>query len=476
MEAFFADLPTLNLPPISTHKDPEPEMSSSIRLIQPLDLSRYQLPSLPPTEASSPIGVGLQVSHDRSCQIDHNDSMATPSNLSLSPPQLMQNSRSAPPSAAPYQSSFSFPQIQPEQLPRRAFAQQPSTQGFPWLERGGGGLSTQMYETPYQSYRPSPQPDSNHIQHNHSHSTPNVFSMPLSQHSDTSTPFQYSQLSLTPYSLPVDFQDTSTTDNNNDVPLPLQKNESDDYSLPEGIWESNAPYSRLDAKPEKRGKKREGLVKGRRHICPVCDKRFNRPSSLNTHMAVHTGAKPYMCSRPDCQRRFSVSSNLRRHERTHDQRAEKERQTYEIPDHLTHPHSYSHPHAQPFSMGHSHSHSHSYSHSGVFPQTHPHQPFNFNYYQPSFAPPSISSGDHSEHRFQPAAPSSVFGSSSTTTTSAGSSIDLGYGLAQYQVVATATTTGQNQRMTSGDEQPRKGYGFGEMEMGLDTKATRLLLA
>lgn len=24
---------------------------------------------------------------------------------------------------------------------------------------------------------------------------------------------------------------------------------------------------------------------------PVCSKRFNRPSSLNTHMAVHTGAK-----------------------------------------------------------------------------------------------------------------------------------------------------------------------------------------
>lgn len=23
----------------------------------------------------------------------------------------------------------------------------------------------------------------------------------------------------------------------------------------------------------------------------MCEKRFNRPSSLNTHMAVHTGAK-----------------------------------------------------------------------------------------------------------------------------------------------------------------------------------------
>ncbi|KLT40103.1 hypothetical protein CC85DRAFT_322216 [Cutaneotrichosporon oleaginosum] len=57
------------------------------------------------------------------------------------------------------------------------------------------------------------------------------------------------------------------------------------------------------------------IQKQRRHVCPVCDKRFNRPSSLNTHMSVHTGAKPYQCLREGCGRRFSVSSNLRRHER-----------------------------------------------------------------------------------------------------------------------------------------------------------------
>ncbi|KAL1405075.1 hypothetical protein Q8F55_008698 [Vanrija albida] len=62
------------------------------------------------------------------------------------------------------------------------------------------------------------------------------------------------------------------------------------------------------------------ILKARRHVCPVCDKRFNRPSSLATHMSVHTGAKPYQCNREGCGRRFSVSSNLRRHERTHDMR------------------------------------------------------------------------------------------------------------------------------------------------------------
>lgn len=64
---------------------------------------------------------------------------------------------------------------------------------------------------------------------------------------------------------------------------------------------------------------------------PVCDKRFNRPSSLVTHMHVHTGDKrkspsrehevkadsevAYQCSQSDCGKKFSVCSNLRRHER-----------------------------------------------------------------------------------------------------------------------------------------------------------------
>jgi uncharacterized Zn-finger protein len=34
-----------------------------------------------------------------------------------------------------------------------------------------------------------------------------------------------------------------------------------------------------------------GVVECYADLSPVCDKRFNRPSSLATHMAVHTGAK-----------------------------------------------------------------------------------------------------------------------------------------------------------------------------------------
>ncbi|KAL8759135.1 MAG: hypothetical protein Q9184_003716 [Pyrenodesmia sp. 2 TL-2023] len=48
----------------------------------------------------------------------------------------------------------------------------------------------------------------------------------------------------------------------------------------------------------------------KKHKCKVCDKRFTRPSSLQTHMYSHTGEKR-------CGRHFSVVSNLRRHRKVH---------------------------------------------------------------------------------------------------------------------------------------------------------------
>ncbi|GBE78900.1 hypothetical protein SCP_0200970 [Sparassis crispa] len=55
----------------------------------------------------------------------------------------------------------------------------------------------------------------------------------------------------------------------------------------------------------------------RRHRCPHCHKRFNRPSSLNIHVNTHTGAKPFVCRYPGCNRTFNVNSNMRRHYRNH---------------------------------------------------------------------------------------------------------------------------------------------------------------
>jgi len=53
----------------------------------------------------------------------------------------------------------------------------------------------------------------------------------------------------------------------------------------------------------------------KKHPCPYCQRRFNRPSSLAIHINTHTGARPYEC--PKCGRLFSVNSNMRRHFRNH---------------------------------------------------------------------------------------------------------------------------------------------------------------
>lgn len=55
----------------------------------------------------------------------------------------------------------------------------------------------------------------------------------------------------------------------------------------------------------------------KKHKCKVCDKRFTRPSSLQTHMYSHTGEKPFACNVESCGRHFSVVSNLRRHKKVH---------------------------------------------------------------------------------------------------------------------------------------------------------------
>ncbi|KAF8137609.1 hypothetical protein EV363DRAFT_1157424 [Boletus edulis] len=53
------------------------------------------------------------------------------------------------------------------------------------------------------------------------------------------------------------------------------------------------------------------------HQCEQCKKMFPRPSGLATHMNSHSGAKPYKCIVPNCDKSFAVRSNAKRHLRTH---------------------------------------------------------------------------------------------------------------------------------------------------------------
>ncbi|KIK97001.1 hypothetical protein PAXRUDRAFT_137231, partial [Paxillus rubicundulus Ve08.2h10] len=74
---------------------------------------------------------------------------------------------------------------------------------------------------------------------------------------------------------------------------------------------------RLHLRSDIVGSSLQGEGRGKKHQCPHCGKRFNRPSSMKIHVNTHTGAKPYHCPFPGCGREFNVNSNMRRHWRNH---------------------------------------------------------------------------------------------------------------------------------------------------------------
>ncbi|AGO11723.1 AaceriADL051Wp [[Ashbya] aceris (nom. inval.)] len=60
-----------------------------------------------------------------------------------------------------------------------------------------------------------------------------------------------------------------------------------------------------------------GVHKVSGKTCDICRKSFTRKTSLQTHMLIHTKAKPYRCPYRTCNKTFNVKSNLYRHERIH---------------------------------------------------------------------------------------------------------------------------------------------------------------
>ncbi|SMN20341.1 similar to Kazachstania naganishii KNAG_0J02250 hypothetical protein [Maudiozyma saulgeensis] len=53
------------------------------------------------------------------------------------------------------------------------------------------------------------------------------------------------------------------------------------------------------------------------HCCKICGKKFQRPSTLDTHMNIHSGEKPYLCPFLECKKLFNARSNMLRHLKMH---------------------------------------------------------------------------------------------------------------------------------------------------------------
>lgn len=60
-----------------------------------------------------------------------------------------------------------------------------------------------------------------------------------------------------------------------------------------------------------------------RKQCNICKKVCSRPSTLKTHLLIHTGDTPFKCTWDGCYKSFNVKSNMLRHLKSHERKLEK---------------------------------------------------------------------------------------------------------------------------------------------------------
>lgn len=90
--------------------------------------------------------------------------------------------------------------------------------------------------------------------------------------------------------------------------LQFQQQQPGQYGYPLVLNQQGAPHY---------GKMLNHMHKKKINQCNICGKILTRPSSLHSHMFVHTGDRPYVCKWPNCGKTFNVKSNMNRHYKLH---------------------------------------------------------------------------------------------------------------------------------------------------------------
>lgn len=94
---------------------------------------------------------------------------------------------------------------------------------------------------------------------------------------------------------------------------------------PRGSLSSNAS-SNTSSSYVQAASRNKNTKKGpkKKYCCGICRKEFLKPSSLKTHMNIHTGAKPFMCPYDNCSTSFNAKSNMLRHYKSHFKQSTKQ--------------------------------------------------------------------------------------------------------------------------------------------------------
>ncbi|KAI5965724.1 CAS5 [Candida pseudojiufengensis] len=93
---------------------------------------------------------------------------------------------------------------------------------------------------------------------------------------------------------------------------PDQINDDDDDTVTIPIPE-NLNITRPKVRNNRSDKELNKTDPKKKHKCPICDARFQRPEHVKRHLKSHSSEKPFQCNELNCGKRFNRKDNLKAH-------------------------------------------------------------------------------------------------------------------------------------------------------------------